>query len=233
VAVSQGVHDSLRRRDGGALAEKVVLARNGIPRLLDIEARAEGAAPFRIMYAGSFYHGRDPMPFLRGLAATMRRLSLGDGAVEVCFAGDCRWFRGQSVEEEVRRLGLERVVEFRDWIPHDECQRLVRAADMLLLLAQDQPLQIPNKLYEYLGTRRPILAFVDADGESAAMLHRVGGHHVLDGSSVAACEAALREAISRRETGRSAGSSRSEAETLLHSWTTRAQMDHLLASVSR
>lgn len=36
-----------------------------------------------------------------------------------------------------------------------------------------------NKVYEYLGTRRPILAVVDEDGETAQMLRMVGGHQLV------------------------------------------------------
>jgi hypothetical protein len=54
------------------------------------------------------------------------------------------------------------------------------SADLLLLLAQDQPLSVPNKLYEYLGMGKPIFAVADEQGETTRLLREVGGHFVLD-----------------------------------------------------
>ena len=38
---------------------------------------------------------------------------------------------------------------------------------------------MPNKLYEYLGSRNPILAFADAQGETAKMLQQAGRHRLV------------------------------------------------------
>ena len=95
----------------------------------------------------------------------------------------------------------------------------------LLLLAQNQPDQVPNKLYEYLGTRRTILAFVDQDGESAAMLRQVGGHYLFSGSEEAPVEEAIIRLVTRRD-GPTPGDDR-----LLEAWTTRAQMNQLVTRI--
>ena len=116
--------------------------------------------------------------------------------MRVDFAGECRSYDGVSVEGMVEELGLADVVHFHDWMPHAEAQALIRGADLLLMIALGQPLQVPNKLFDYLGTRVPMLAVVDADGESARMLRRVGGHHLIpvsQGERVS--EDALREAL--------------------------------------
>jgi hypothetical protein len=71
------------------------------------------------------------------------------------------------------------LLSFKAWMPQDEALRLIRQADLLLLLAQDQPDQIPNKLFDYLGAGVPILGYVDPQGETARMLREVGGHFVV------------------------------------------------------
>jgi hypothetical protein len=76
-------------------------------------------------------------------------------------------------------LGIGDLVSIGDRVPHPEVRGILRSSDVLLLLAQRQPAQVPNKLYEYLGARRTVLAFVDAAGESAAMLREVGGHSLV------------------------------------------------------
>lgn len=72
-------------------------------------------------------------------------------------------------------------------------------SDLLLLLAQNQPDQVPQKLYEYLGTRVPIIAFVDRGGETARMLERVGGHHTVFDNDVDAAVRALESVLGTSE----------------------------------
>jgi glycosyltransferase involved in cell wall biosynthesis len=179
------------------------------------------------VYLGTLYHRRDPRPFLAALAAVATRLALGPDRLRVDLVGDCRAYRGASLEELVRTLDLEGVVHFRDWVAHDEAERLMRSADLLLLLAQDQPTQVPQKLYEYLGTRASILAFADAEGETADLLRRAGGHFVVTANDVAAAETALTDAIGRP--GGTAGEPPNRA--LLEEWTTRAQLLRLKAAL--
>lgn len=101
------------------------------------------------------------------------------------------------------------------------------AADVLLLLAQRQPIQVPNKLYEYLGAARPIVAFVDEKGESASMLRRANGHFVVtedtpDIDSVV--RAALEAPINNW---------RPADRALLETWTTEVQFAHYEALLSQ
>ena len=98
-------------------------------------------------------------------------------------------------------------------------------SDLLLLLAQGQPDQVPQKLYEYLGTRVPILAFADAEGESARMLARAGGHFVVFGDDAAGAEAALEQALTTLD-GTPAGD-----HAVLTEWTTDGQLRRLMAAL--
>ena len=96
-------------------------------------------------------------------------------------------------------------------------------ADLLLLLAQDQPLQVPNKLYEYLGVRTPIFAFADADGEVAEMLRQAGGHYVVtENQTESEAEAALQQALERADADGGSDT------TLLSEWSTHSQLSALV-----
>jgi hypothetical protein len=61
-----------------------------------------------------------------------------------------------------------------EFLPHDETIALMRSADLLFLPLYDLPLGrragiVPHKTYEYIGSRRPILAAVP-DGDARDLL---------------------------------------------------------------
>jgi|SRR6185437_9014675 len=180
----------------------------------------------KIVHAGNCYVGRDPLPFLEALAA----LRSGDESrardVDVDFIGACRTFKGRDVAAEAAERGLGSVVRFSDWLPKVEADKAVRQADLLLLLAQDQPICVPNKLYDYLSTGRPILAFTS--GETAAMLARAGGHSVVTTDDPDDAVRALASALLRARTGGFAGD-----RSVLTAWSTLAQMDAFVAMVEQ
>lgn len=226
VTVTDQTADLYRHRLGDA-GHKVVVVRNGIPALTPRAPRADRNL-FRIVYSGSIYGGRDPRAFLRATAEVARECAATGTRLAVdMFVGTARAAGGVSLEEYVAQHGMEDVVRVHDWVPHAEIQRVVLDADLLLLLAQRQPLQVPNKLYEYLGTGVPILAIADEDGETARMLRQVGGHYVVAGDSATPIAAALREAVRRRDLP-----SGEPPSDVLREWLTERQMRLLVAAVS-
>jgi hypothetical protein len=118
-------------------------------------------------------------------------------------------------------------VTFQDWVSKETAHALIANADLLLLLAQDQPEQVPNKLYDYLGARRPILAFADQEGESASMLREIGGHYLVYTDDPLEVERALEAALTRSPPAGTACT----ADSKLEEWTTERQMRHLLARI--
>jgi len=224
VAVSQGIARAFRGKLPPNQADRVLLVRNGIEWLATGSPPSRESGPRRIVHVGSFYLGRDPRLFLEALAEVARRHRLGADRLQVDLVGNCRWFNGASVEKVVQELALGPVVNFHDWVAHDVCQGIIREADILLLLAQRQPDQVPNKLYEYLGTRAPILAFVDEEGESAGMLREIGGHTLVTSDRRDDAVRALEQVL-----GLTPSQSRSPPDVArLREWTTEGQMRRLI-----
>jgi glycosyltransferase involved in cell wall biosynthesis len=218
VTVTDAFARVLRTRLPAAKASKVSIVRNGIDDL--DPPRAPDSHPARhVVYVGSLYGQRDPRPFFRSLAR-LRARGLLPVPLNVEFIGDCRWLMGESMQNAVTELGLGDIIHFIDPLPHADCLRRIRQADLLLLLAQHQPLQVPNKLYEYLGVRTPVLAFADKDGETAAMLQLIGGHSlVTEDHTDDVIDAVVQAALSGCSPAQS-----STAEATLHEWTTARQL---------
>lgn len=120
-------------------------------------------------YAGSFYYGRDPELFLRALRDIIDEKKISDDKIEVKFIGDCRYLNEKSIEKMVEQIGMTKIVRFIDPIPRLEAFAEMAKSHVLLLLAPDQPLQIPGKLYEYMGLNAYILA-VCGPGATANIL---------------------------------------------------------------
>lgn len=223
IAVSDATAALLAAKLPHAARGRVAVVRNGI---------AAGPAPprvahsgLRILYLGSLYHGRDPRPFLEALAALRMAGDPCAARATAEFVGECRYFRGLSVEGMIRDLGLGDVVRVRDAVPREQVPALMAGADVLLLLAQQQPLQVPAKLYEYLAARRPILAFADAEGETASMLGRVGGHFL----ATSAEGASARDALSRALEAAARGERCPMDEGVLAEWSADRQMARLVS----
>jgi glycosyltransferase involved in cell wall biosynthesis len=227
VAVSAGIARLLAPKLGPGCGDRLVLARNGIESLTSQRPAPEPGRPFRIVYLGTFYHRRDPMPFLRALASLKRKGLVRPGTVRVELVGLCRTYAGRSLEAAVQELGIAELVTFQDWVSKETAHALIANADLLLLLAQDQPEQVPNKLYDYLGARRPILAFADQEGESASMLREIGGHYLVYTDDPLEVERALEAALTRSPPAGTACT----ADSKLEEWTTERQMRHLLARI--
>jgi glycosyltransferase involved in cell wall biosynthesis len=73
----------------------------------------------------------------------------------------------EANERYVRELGLDGAVEARGYVRHAEAVQLLKQADALFFCLADSPAGerndcVPQKLYEYLGSRRPVLALAPA-----------------------------------------------------------------------
>ncbi len=216
VSVSEGIDRHLRQVVPTLPARKFLVVRNGISSLQapGTSASSPGTC-FNLVHLGTINFDRDPGPVLQAIRSMVQSMKLRPGQLRLRFIGDTE---STDTLEGIDRLGIGDYVEISGWVPYARAQEIMLEADALLLLARNQPAQIPNKLYDYLGARKPILALADQDGETAQMLRAVGGHHVFEDAEGA--QRALEFLMTRR--GQTPGSE--SAEQLLQGWTTAAQM---------
>ena len=64
---------------------------------------------FTISYIGTFYIERTPAYFLRAVRELIDEHKLSCHGLEIRFIGDCRYVRGEAVDEIVGREGLSTV----------------------------------------------------------------------------------------------------------------------------
>jgi glycosyltransferase involved in cell wall biosynthesis len=73
------------------------------------------------------------------------------------------------------RMNLSEALEFLDEVPYDQFKKELDAADVLLVIKyveEQYEMQIPGKLFEYLGTGKPILGIMRGSAEAAEILKR-------------------------------------------------------------
>lgn len=115
---------------------------------------------FTVTYAGSFYEGWiEPYTFLSGLGAYREA---GGEPLRAQFYGDWNDEYARAASE----AGVADWVEAHGFVPHEEIVPVLRGSDVLLYVGGDDPgnrLNLPSKLWDYVGARTPILAVVDPD----------------------------------------------------------------------
>lgn len=128
---------------------------------------------FTVAYAGSFYDGWiEPYTFLDGLGMYVDRSS-GNPDLQALFYGDWNDDYTAAAEE----AGVGSYVDPRPFVPHEEIVRVLKGADALLYVGGSDPrnrLNLPSKLYDYIGACRPIIAVVDPDFRVADVIQRHG-----------------------------------------------------------
>lgn len=171
VTVSRGLQARLQ----AYLGREVVVSYNGF-----FEEPAAAEPPVadgrkRIVYTGRLYPGkRDPEPLFRALKALERTAPELASRLGLHFYG----FEDPWLRALVERHGVQRYVTMHGFVPYRESMAAQRSADVLLFLDwADVGAEgvLTGKLFEYLGSRRPVLALGPrTDSEAARILATTG-----------------------------------------------------------
>lgn len=100
------------------------------------------------------------------------------------------------VFQQLEALGLSDCVEKIPYIPHSEVLTYTRSSQVLLLMVNNVPNvmgHIPGKTYEYIGSRRPILATGPEDADFAQVIQQTESGVVCGFEDKEKMKAALRQ----------------------------------------
>ncbi len=147
----------------------------------------------KIAHAGTFYAERNPAVMLRALANVLQANPKIRGRIELHFIGNIR----QEDKQLVKKLDLENAVRFLGYLPHKECIKHLVESDVLWFVI-DNDYQTPGKLYEYFGSRKPLIASL-IDGYTKQIIIESGAAICVPLKDVIAHENAIFEQFKRFE----------------------------------
>lgn len=153
----------------------------------DFPAAASGAASaaappdgeVRIVYTGVWRPGYGPDDLYAAVRLLKQRATPNLARLKIVVAG--------YAPGPARDYGIDDIVEERGRVQHAEATALMSGASVLYLPVSKgvyEHASMPGKLFEYLGSGRPILASAQAVSEVAKTLTQVGGARRADPGDV-------------------------------------------------
>ncbi len=139
------------------------------------DVRIDKEERFTLSYLGTLYENRDPEPLLRVISEEIRDGHIDQQTIMIRFIGD----RDEAVEKRmnnlIQRYHLSGIAERLPCVSRQHALEIMVRSHVLLLLAEDQPLAVPAKVYEYIGSGTDIIV-ITGEGATSDLLKemRVG-----------------------------------------------------------
>ncbi len=225
----------------GQPREKFVAIHNGFDAEDFASIARERNDKFTVTYAGAFYYSvgssasaggvagammtYSPLYFFAALEAFFARRPEAKSRTRVRFMG----VLGQGYDPEITARGLRDVIERVGYIAYDEHLRVLRNADVLLLvLSRGEKSRgwIPSKFFQYLGTGNPILAMAP-EGEVREIVRETGAGVCVEPDDVAGASRAIEAMFDAWQSG-AAPDARNERAVARYE---RRNLTHALARV--
>jgi len=175
VTVSDSLKALLASKSGLINPNKIQVIPNGfdpgdfasLPK--PAEAPREGDNLFRIAYTGTMSEAYPVDGFLLALRQFQR--CHPEAELSIRFTGQV----SNDILQRFKASGIAGHLTFDGYADHGRALQNMLASDVLLLIIPDVPHNagiLTGKLFEYMGSRRPVLGFGPVDGDAAGIIRR-------------------------------------------------------------
>lgn len=144
---------------------------------------------FTITYTGSMYGKRSPKPFLDAVKSLIAQGKVDPKKIKLNFIGRF----GANLLPLFEDAGLYGIVEVKPYMQHAESVKELLKSDALLLVVDDAEGSeeiVPGKVYEYIGTSRPVITLA-LEGAIAALIRETNAGIVANFRNSSEIEAAV------------------------------------------
>ncbi len=195
----EGIGKDLKEKYAGLDSSKIEYIPNGFDPE-DFPAPPQRTdRKFTITYTGSLYGRRNPRTLLEAMKRMVREGKLSRENFKAVFAGRF----GSEVKEMLSAPELSGMIEMYEYLPHEESIKLLLLSDALVLIVDESGLSseiVPGKVFEYIGARKPIIAFAP-EGAAAQIIRKTGSGIVVPQEDVDQAESVLDSLFSRHAEG--------------------------------
>jgi glycosyltransferase involved in cell wall biosynthesis len=130
---------------------------------------------FGIAYTGTLYGGRDFGPVVRALRIFFERHpEAAQAGSKARVAGEAQPGHARALYDAVAAAGMEQYVEVLGPLPRAQALNVVSRSRLVVVLAQEQDVMIPAKLYESVAMGIPTLVVAPADSAAGLEGARLG-----------------------------------------------------------
>lgn len=185
IANTEMLCEGLKRAYGSIPTERFICITNGFDReFFSSVAHLQKEKIFTITYTGTLYFGRTPEPVFQAVHELVRECSVKQRRIRVRLVGQCRSVEGRPIDEMIERYGLGNIVEVLEPVTYNQAIAMIKQSHLALLLAPNQPYQIPAKVYDYMGVGTRVLALAK-EGATANLIRNTEIGAVFDPSDIA------------------------------------------------
>lgn len=148
----------------------------------DIPSNSIPFTKFTILYTGFFYGSRNPEMFFQALNNLLQDHVISRNMIQFVWAGRS----APDIEDMISKYHLQDITHYLGIIPKKEADSLIYRSHLLLLLDdkfhdRDQSISIPNKLFPYLASGKPILGLI-SEGPAQDFLKKYANTAYISGS---------------------------------------------------
>jgi glycosyltransferase involved in cell wall biosynthesis len=167
---------------------------NGVDRESLPLRTPQGIERGSMAHVGTLYAGRSFSPVFAAMRLLAEKGCAGATDLRLHIAGPLESPHREIMQGEIEALGLGAQVKAHGILSRPNALELLSRAEMALVLAQNQPLCVPAKLYESVALGTPTLVIAEPDSAAAGEARRVGAMTV-DAGDVAGISALLADML--------------------------------------
>lgn len=217
-AVNKYYTSKIKERLGETCPETTVIPNGFDQQNFERAVPAGDDDVFSILYSGLFYGSRKPDWFLQSVCKVMVRNSEFREKIQLQFQGGLE----QAHWKTINQMGLTDVVIDFGYLKHQDAVQNLVNSDLLFLTLGDRKhisAVTPGKVFEYMGSLKPILAFIP-DGVTRALLQEYGASAVVGIKDVAAGADAIEDYFEKWKSGQLPGGDPEFVKQFERSYTT-------------